>query len=188
MNPMLIIAGVVAFVLGIAGGTAVRVMTAPKPAAVAAADSTAVHGTGHAGAAAHADSTAHAAAPAHGDSTAAPPSAEPAGEHAAAEAPPHAVEAALAAAMPHGPVVEKVPASAVDPEERAHAFKQVGTILMNMKPAEAVEILKYMGDDHVEGILRQMGPRQAAQVLAQLPAERAASLSRRLLAPERGAK
>ena len=38
MNPMLIIAGVVAFVLGIAGGTAVRVMTAPKHVAASAAD------------------------------------------------------------------------------------------------------------------------------------------------------
>ena len=184
MNPMLIIAGVVAFVLGLAGGTAVRVMTAPKHAVVAAAaDSThAVHGKG-----AHADSGAALAHAAAADTAAhaADPHAMPAAEGAPDA---HAVDAHAAAAK--APVVERVkPApAAVDPADQAQAFKSVGNILLNMKPAETGKILEYMSDDHVEGILRQMGPRQAAVVLAQLPAERAAGLSRRLLHPKEDAK
>jgi flagellar motility protein MotE (MotC chaperone) len=59
----------------------------------------------------------------------------------------------------------------------------VARILINMKSAEAAKIMAYLGDDQVEGILRSMGVRQAAMILAQLPVERAAKLSRRLMAP-----
>lgn len=189
MNPLLIIVAVVGLVLGLAGGTAVRVMTAPKPVAVAADSTHAAHG----------DSTAHGA---HGDSTAHVAHADSAGHGAphdstghggadAAPADPHAVNAHAASAP--GPVVTTVkPAHAIpaslDPEERAKAFKQVGSILLAMKPVETGKILAYMNDEHVEGILRQMGPRQAATMLSQLPPERAAGLSRRLLSPERSAR
>jgi Mg/Co/Ni transporter MgtE len=65
----------------------------------------------------------------------------------------------------------------------ADSYKQVGSILLNMKPAEAARIMSYLNDDQVEGLLRSMSPRQAAGVLGQLAPERGAVLSRRLLVP-----
>jgi flagellar motility protein MotE (MotC chaperone) len=70
----------------------------------------------------------------------------------------------------------------------AESYKQVGSILLNMKPVEAAKIVSYLNDDQVEGLLRSMSPRQAAGVLGQLPAERAAALSRRLLVPSKEAR
>ncbi|MCC6652351.1 MAG: hypothetical protein IT348_14460 [Candidatus Eisenbacteria bacterium] len=195
----LVIFGVIAFVVGIGGSTGALVMTAPKlpPGAdsllAQAADSSAAHG----------------AAGAHGATAAAPAAghAAPAGEHAApAEAGPapggHAVTEPVAAdgaahgadatVAGHAPAIEAVrvpPAAAAGalhaasqaPDEET--FKQVGSILMNMKPAEAAKIMGYLTDSQVEGLLRSMSPRNAATVLSQLPPERAAALSRRLLVP-----
>ncbi len=72
----------------------------------------------------------------------------------------------------------------VDPVAKAAAYKQVARVLSAMKPVEAAKVLAYLSDDEVEGLLRAVGPRQAADFLTNMPKERAADLSRRLLAPK----
>lgn len=143
-------------------------------------------------AAAHADSLAalHPADSSAGhDSTA-----KEGGEHGApvADAPKPAAdghgEATPAAhgeqptAEPAGPKI--VPVSAVDPAEKADAYKQVARVLSAMKATEAVKVMAFLSDEEVEGILRAVGPRQAGDFLTNLPKERAATLSRRLLVPK----
>lgn len=183
----LVIFGVVALLLGAGGSTGVLVLRAPAvpPGAdsILAAHAKAA-GEGHGAEAAPAG---HAAAAVH-DSAGAVPAA---GEHAVAEAAPpaeHPVEAHAAAEQPRETVVRPAPADGVHEGLSARApdaesYKQVGNILMNMKPAEAAKILAYLSDPQVEGLLRSMSPRNAATVLAQLPSERAAALSKRLLVP-----
>ncbi len=184
----LAIFGVLAFVLGLGGSTGVMVMTHPvrltaaDSVLIAHADTThAVHLPGAATAAATGE---HAAAPAvHAPAPAAESTAHAAPEHAGGEA------AATAAANPAVPQVKPVePEGAVHEGRSAtvpttETYKQVGNILLNMKPAEAAKIVSYLSDEQVEGLLRSMAPRQAATVLGQLPPERAAALSKRLLAP-----
>lgn len=194
----LVIFGVAAFVIGLGGTTGGLVLTAPK--LPPGADSLI--------AAAHADSThhgeaaagEHAAAPAAGEhaATATPegtppaegaPATEAAAHDAAAATAEHATPGVEAATASHAPAVEPVRtmpgmaplthAGEPDPE----TYKQVGSILMNMKPAEAAKIMGYLNDTQIEGLLRSMSPRNAATVLSQLPPERAAALSRRLLVP-----
>ena len=86
------------------------------------------------------------------------------------------------AAAPAGPRI--IPVNAVDPEEKADAYKQVARVLSAMKATEAVKVMAFLSDEEVEGILRAVGPRQAGDFLTNLPKERAASLSRRLLVPK----
>lgn len=196
----LVIFGVAAFVIGLGGTTGGLVLTAPK--LPPGADSLI--------AAAQADSTHHGAAAAAGEHAAATPAAA---EHAAAATPEGTLpaegapateaaahDAAAATAEPsapgveaattsHAPAVEPVrPMPSMAPLTRAgepdpETYKQVGSILMNMKPAEAAKIMGYLNDAQIEGLLRSMSPRNAATVLSQLPPERAAALSRRLLVP-----
>jgi hypothetical protein len=71
-----------------------------------------------------------------------------------------------------------------DPEALAQAYKQVARVLSAMKAPEAAKVIAFLSDDEVEGILRAVGPRQAADFLTNLPKQRAAALSRRLLAPQ----
>lgn len=183
----LLIFGGIALLLGAGGSTGVLVLRAPalppgadSILAAHAKASGAEHGAKPAPA-------GHAAAAAHDSAGAAPT----AGEHAAADpAPPaeHAVEAHAVAEQPRETVVRPAPAEGVHEGLSARApdaesYKQVGNILMNMKPAEAAKILAYLSDAQVEGLLRSMSPRNAATVLAQLPSERAAALSKRLLVP-----
>lgn len=179
----LVIFGVLAFVLGIGGSTGARVFTAPAHSHLA--DSLAV-------AKAHADS-----AKGHGGETAValpsgaghvPVPVTPLPDTATAHAAPIAAEPAAEGG--HAPEVTHVPPAPVAaPATSAHAepdaerYKQVGSILLNMKPAEAAKVIGYLNDDQVEGLLRSMSPRQAAGVLGQLSPERAAALSRRLLIP-----
>jgi len=187
-----VIFGVLAFVLGLGGSTGVMVLTTPvrltaaDSLAIARADTT--HG-GHATPSGPLAGATHAAPAPAPHAAAAAPAATPAAAIPAG-AP---VTAALAstAASP-APVVTHVPAPApaatpvvARPTNApdAESFKQVGSILLNMKPAEAAKIMSYLNDDQVEGLLRSMSPRQAAGVLAQLSPERGAVLSRRLLVP-----
>lgn len=168
----LIVAGAVAFVLGVGGGTGFVVMRAPAPvqeAAVAKADSTHAPATAAAG-----ESAPHAAA------TPAAAGGAPAPGGAARGAEP-APAAAVASATPSTrPVVETVPD--VDAEV-AETYGQMARILATMKPADAVKIMAHLSDDQVEGVLRSLGVRPAAILLAQMPVERAAALSRRLMIP-----
>lgn len=181
----LVIFGAIAAVVGLVGGTGARVFTAPAlPAGadslIAAADSAyklkvSQEAGGHA--AAHGDSSAaggHEVA-----HTEAAPVAHPAAEHGhepAATADGHAVQAAATVAA--APAATG-PSAVTEPEPER--YKQVGNILLNMKPAEAARVIAYLTDAQVHGLLEAMGPRQAAQILSQLPAERAAALSKRLL-------
>ena len=59
-------------------------------------------------------------------------------------------------------------------------------VLSAMKAAEAAKVMAYLSDTEVEQILRAVRPRQAADFLTNLPKERAANLSRRLMAPKEG--
>ena len=166
----IILFGVLAFLLGVGGGTGLRILTAPRhlPAPHAGADSTAgVHAS---------ESSPVTGSPAPAVSR-------------------HSADSSAAAAQSPASPARVAPASVARPATTAMApeaitepqqFKQVGNILLAMKPEEAGKILSYLSDDHVEGILRSMGPRQAATVLAQVPSVRAAQLSRRLLAPTAG--
>ncbi len=177
----LVIFGVAAFVLGIAGSSGVLVMTSPKLPAGAdsllAARADSLH---------HLKPVPHAAA---STATAAHAPVSMAHGDSAVALPGHTVEAA--AASTHPTVEHVVPAvvaaptgpQAPTPAEQADAYKQVGGILNNMKPAEAARILAYLSDSQIEGLLRSMGPRPSAAMLGQLPPERAAALSKRLLVP-----
>lgn len=180
----LVIFGAIATVVGLAGGTGARVFTAPAlpvgaDSLIAAADSMyrlkASHGaTGHA--IAHADSAAVAS---HGDAAhtdTAPAAHGPQGGEPAAKEAAHA-ESPAAEAAAVSATVGPAPVAAPGPER----YKQVGNILLNMKPVEAARVIAYLTDTQVHGLLEAMGPRQAAQILSQLPAERAATLSKRLL-------
>lgn len=194
----LVIFGVAAFVIGLGGTTGGLVLTAPK--LPPGADSLI--------AAAHADSTHHgeaaagehaAAAPAVAEHAAATPEGSPpaegapASEAAAHEAAAASVEPAAhgveAATTSHAPAEQPVrPTSGMAPltrpgEPDPETYKQVGSILMNMKAPEAAKIMAYLNDTQIEGLLRSMSPRNAATVLSQMPPERAAALSRRLLVP-----
>ena len=186
----LVIFGAVALVVGLAGGTGARVFTAPAlPAGadslIAAADSVyrskKGHGSESPGEAADAQAAPHGA---HGVTTEAHGAAAPSGEvHADATiaSSPPALAAAPVSAHAAAPVVPQGPS----PER----YKQVGNILLAMKPVDAAQVIGYLDDRQVHGLLEAMGPRQAAQILTQLPAERAATLSRRLLAtPAREAR
>ncbi len=180
-----VIFGILAFVLGLGGSTGVMVLT--TPVRLTAADSLAI---------AHADTT-HAAhlpvaapvaqaarvvkapAPAARESSASAPVVTPpttaVASTAGSQAPP----------VTHVPAAAETAVHAVRPANSpdAESYKQVGSILLNMKPAEAAKIVCYLNDDQVEGLLRSMSPRQAAGVLGQLAPERGAVLSRRLLIP-----
>jgi hypothetical protein len=182
-----VIFGVLAFVIGLGGSTGVMVLT--TPVRLTAADSLAI---------AKADSTrakhpAEAAPVAHEAVREAAPAAAAHESSAVAPATPEATHAAAASTEGSpAPVVTHVPPAAAavrDPRAPnlpdADSYKQVGSILLNMKPAEAAKIVSYLNDDQVEGLLRSMSPRQAAGVFGQLPPERAAALSRRLLIPAR---
>jgi hypothetical protein len=174
----------VAFVVGLAGGTGVGVMTAPKPAAVAAADSTKA-GAGR-GATGHEAGTAYDAAVASASGQApVPVTSDSAGAHDAGyEAASGAHEASDAPAEVGPVALQSLPRELVAGATKTHApedFQQVARILTTMKPTDAAKILAFLGDDHVEGIIRAVGPRQAAVLMVQIPAQRAALLSRRLI-------
>jgi hypothetical protein len=173
-----ILFAVVAFALSLGGTTALLVRLAPPPrvaAAEAAKDSSSTAKPAAAGK--PADSAGHAA-PGSGkvrpDSTARAdsvtrPVTGPTGQQAAATTP------------SAGPKPAVRPP--VDPTAKAAAVKQVARVLSAMKAAEAAKVLGFLSDEEVEGILRAVGPRQAADFMTNLPKERAAALSRRLMAP-----
>ena len=180
--------GVLAFVLGLGGSTGVMVLA--TPVRLTAADSVAVARAN----AARVEPVEATATPA---PHAAPPvtavSASTARETTSAVA--HVATPGIVAASTGsapGAIVQKVVPPAPIAEHPIHlpgqpdaeSYKQVGNILLNMKPAEAAKIVGYLNDEQVEGLLRSMAPRQAATVLGQLPPERAAALSRRLLVPK----
>lgn len=180
-----VIFGVLAFVLGLGGSTGVGVLT--TPVRLTAADSLAIAraDTTHASHPAVAAPAGHAVAAAAAPVTAARPPVVA----APASAPSTTVLASTQGSQT--PVVAHVapPVASGAPEARpantpdAETFKQVGSILLNMKPVEAAKIVTYLNDDQLEGLVRSMTPRQAAGVFGQLPPERAAALSRRLLIP-----
>jgi hypothetical protein len=182
----IVIFGALAFVLGLSGSTGVLVLTAPAHSP--AADSLAMakvraHGPASAPLVAVTPSPAPVAvAPTTSVRVPVPVHMAP-DTNAARPAP----TTAVAAAQPHAPVVTRVVPPAVAalaaPGPNTETYKQVGSILLNMKPAEAAHIVAYLNDDQLEGLLRSMSARQAAVVFAQLPAERGAALSRRLLIP-----
>jgi hypothetical protein len=196
----LVLFGVVAFVLGAAGGTGFAVLRAPaKPAAhPAASDSTlapagrvAANADGEtngaptdssdaAGAPVRPGESVAAAAPANSGTASPPTSAAPGGVRpATAEAPVGAGGDRVAVGTLMSP----------DGAALADSCRVVAKILAAMKPADAAKILSHLSDDQVEGILRASGVRQAGVLLARLDPERGATLSRRLIIrPEGGGR
>ncbi len=168
----LILITVACFIAGLGATTMVMLKRAPKPAPVAhpAADSTA-KGTPADSARHHpADSTARDTAHVKVDTTVRHESTIP-----AASATPQAAPAVSASAHQDTAPLVKL--------EKVKDFKAVARIFSSMKPAEAAQVLAFLSDTEVEGILRAVGPRQAADFMSNLPKERAAALSRRLLVP-----
>jgi hypothetical protein len=177
---------IIAFVIGLAGGTGVGVMRAPKPSAIAAADS-----------ARTADSTKAAIAAGAAPVEIAHPKPDAALASAGAGALVPVPDSSKTVA-PHDSLSTEtiVPAPLLDLHAAIAAqalaareprdFKSVALILTNMKPTDAAKIMAFLGDDLVEGIVRSLGPRQAAVLMVQLPPERAAALSRKLIQHPKG--
>lgn len=167
---------VAAFAVGLGISTVVVLKRAPKapPApAHSAADSTAKPTAADSAGKHPADSTAHDSAQVKIDSTVRHESNVPAAS--AAVTAPAGTEAATSSHPDSAPAVKL---------DKARAFKEVARIFSSMKPAEAAQVLAFLSDTEVEGILRAVGPRQAADFMSNLPKERAAALSRRLLVPQ----
>ncbi|NOT07880.1 MAG: hypothetical protein HOP28_06705 [Gemmatimonadales bacterium] len=163
----------IAFAVGLAGSTGVVVLRGNgAPPSVAPADS--AHGTGAA------DSSARTTA-GHADTAAAPP--DSLTVHEAAPPPVSTPPAGAHAESPVAPVA--VPRAPELPPTAAPApqFARLAKILGAMPVPKATELLAFMTDTEVEGILRSFGARQAAGLLAALPKERAAKIGRRLLLP-----
>jgi len=187
-----IIFALAAFLVSTAG-TTLALVRSHRPAAVVPADSVRAAGpkvpsdSAPKAPAAHDSVSMARGAAAHDTSHAAPNKAEPSPRRDSTPSapspdsgqPPPAASARLAAPRP---LATTIP---VDPVARAAAYKQVARMLSAMKPPEAAKVIAFLTDDEVEGLLRAVGPRQAADFLTNIPKERAAKLSRRLLAPDR---
>jgi hypothetical protein len=183
-----VIVGVASFVLALAVGTGVRVMTAPAPKDAARADSTATAPQAPAGDAQPVAATSMVEpVPAPPSSAAARPetaaaTAPGAVPHASGAPSPRAVTAPAAHGAPDAPAAKDSTEPAPEADERPQeSYKSLAKILASMKPAEAGKIMAHFTDEQIEGLLRASSVRQAAVFLAQLPTERAAALGRRLM-------
>jgi len=163
--------GIGLFILAAVGGATLTVVRAPhrppRPAHAAPAGETTQESRAH--------------PPARGDSSVTRDSTRvvppPASGTGTREGPtPPRSETVVAAAPP--PMLS----APADTQAAALSYGQVARMLTNLKPAQAAQIMQYLSDDQVEGILCSLAVRQAATLLAQLPSERAAALSRRLMA------
>jgi len=166
----LILIGIACFAVGLGASTMVMLKRAPRPAPHPAADSSAKVAPADSAKLHPADSAAKDSAHAKLDTTVRHASTIPA--TSAATVP--AVPAPVPAHPDSAPVVKL---------EKLRDFKAVARIFSSMKPTEAAQVLAFLSDTEVEGILRAVGPRQAADFMSNLPKERAAALSRRLLVP-----
>ena len=70
-----------------------------------------------------------------------------------------------------------------DTVAEAARAKAVAKIMASMKPKDAAAIVANLNDDELERIIRQLNAKQVASLLTALPKDRAATMSRRLLAP-----
>jgi hypothetical protein len=163
-----VVAGVVAAVLGIVGGTAWRVVT-HEPAPVPA-DSTV---------------TEPAAEPVAAES---PPdsvtlASAPTGAADATPAPTRTAVVAPSSTTAAPPSLTGAPAPAGDPsnEDEEPGADQLARIFTAMQPRDAARVLSQLTDSEIRDILVRMGARQAASILSSMDAERAAALSRIVL-------
>jgi len=187
MNKMILFASI-ALVVGLGAGTTVGVMTAPPPSRVSATakpDSSSVavasHGGAPGGAAINAVPASSGPSPIVPATSPAPAPVTPAAAPASAAAPPTAGAAPGAGPAPPAGTTAGVRPAITPAEAQQLSYKQVARILSNMNPQDAVKILAYLQDEHVQGILQELGVRQAASLLSQLPTERAARLSERIM-------
>ena len=167
------ILGVIAFALGVAGATGAVVMLGPKPEVPPAAH----------------DSTATKA-----DSLVKSDSAHAKSDSAVhhASAPTHETSETTAVTGTHTPSASSVsgtpPAAAVLPAPGTTApgrdFAKLARLLSAMPAPQAAELLGFLDDNDVEGVLRALGLRQAVGIFGALPKPRAAVMSRRLLVPQ----
>ena len=172
----LLIPGVAALVVGVAGGTGIRMATAPPlQAAVQAAEP---EGTDPAAPDAH--SALEDPATDGGD----------AALSLVSEGTAHSDPSGTIVA--HGTDAAPQRTQGTDDSETAPAslprrsstgdYKQLSRILGNMKAADAERILEHMTDEQVASILASMGVRPAATLMAAIPPARAAAIGRALAA------
>ncbi len=74
-----------------------------------------------------------------------------------------------------------------DGDDNEESIRQLARIFSAMRPADAADVLKYLGDAEIVGILSFLNSRKAAGVLSALSEERAAAVSRVLMS-RRGGK
>jgi hypothetical protein len=181
----MIIAAVAGLLLGVGGGTGFVMMRHEPAAALAegeASDSTHVAGTegahgegGHGGPGAenaHGETVASQGGE-HGGSAATPAPA-PLSHQPAADS--HALPVAAGAPAP------KISASAEADSTRA----RLSRIFAAMKPEDAAVVLEKLDDASVRLLLLNLSDRKAAAILSSMPGEKAAMVTRTMLADARG--
>ena len=164
--------GAIAFVVGAAGASATVAVLGQKPETAASThDSTATA----------ADSTIRTdSAHARSDSAEHQPQAA---EHQISETTvvAHTIAAPMAPSPPSAPAAPSAPPAIHDSVLPARDFARLAKLLSAMPAPQAAELLGFLDDGDVEGVLRALGLRQAAGILGALPKPRAAIMSRRLL-------
>lgn len=163
-----VVAGVVAAVLGIIGGTAWTVVArGPAPAA---ADSAVVESAADPVAA---ESPSHSVALAPAETGEADTNPEPT---------PAAVEPQPPTPSAPAPTTgAQAPAAAPSGEGEAPGADQLARIFTAMQARDAARVLSQLTDSEIRDILVRMGARQAASILSSMDPERAADLSRIVL-------
>ena len=178
----LVVIGVVALVVGLAGGTAITVMRGPKPSPhtpMPVVNGRAAPDTAAGAVDRFAAADSMHAAPARAVVTPPPPVVTA----PAAAAPTAPVTGPMTPAMHEGPVrIAPIPVASFPPDT-AHAagYQQLGRIFAKMQTDEAVKIMAYLSDEDVSRVLATLNVKQAAAILAALPSERAARLGRRMI-------
>jgi len=170
------ILGVIAFALGVAGATGAVVMLGPKPEVLPAAhDSTATKADSLVkpdSAHAKSDSAVHqASAPAHETSET---------SETTAVTGTHTPSASSVSGTPPAAAVLPAPGTTAPGRD----FAKLARLLSAMPAPQAAELLGFLDDNDVEGVLRALGLRQAVGIFGALPKPRAAIMSRRLLVPQ----
>jgi hypothetical protein len=170
------ILGVIAFALGVAGATGAVVMLGPKPEVPPAAhDSTATKADSLVksdSAHAKSDSAVHqVSAPAHETS-----------ETTAVTGTYAPSASSVSGTPPASPAAAVLPAPGTTAPGRD--FAKLARLLSAMPAPQAAELLGFLDDNDVEGVLRALGLRQAVGIFGALPKPRAAIMSRRLLVPQ----
>jgi hypothetical protein len=187
MKKILII-GVVGLILGIAGGTLFKVVTAPPvPPVVAAADSVAGHGTNADSSVVRPPSDSAGAEP--GDTIDVRGAADSAhaapGDSTGAQQDTTRSDGATDSTTVDGSLAT-APVPPVAPVVPDTVSARMARIFGSMKPDAAAAVLSKLQDEEVRAVLMHLSDRKAAAILSSFPGERAATLTRTILSDARG--